>query len=151
MTKQAVRAARMFDALAEETAAMLLGTKATAAATDIAAPASAATMRRLLMVHSPGFGDPRPPRRRVHPLGQELLELGCGRTVLARDGVVTGFVPPGRCCRTRLEREAGDRTLDGAEGARKGLVDAAGEVFEEGALAELRTRSTSGRVRVVGR
>jgi hypothetical protein len=48
-------------ALAEETAAMLLGTKATAAATDIAAPASAATMRRLLITHSPGFDDPRPP------------------------------------------------------------------------------------------
>ncbi|GGO21457.1 hypothetical protein GCM10011576_39800 [Micromonospora parathelypteridis] len=45
-------------ALAEDTAAMLLGTKATAAVTAIAAPATTAKIRRLLMAHSPGFGDP---------------------------------------------------------------------------------------------
>ncbi|GAA2186826.1 hypothetical protein GCM10009848_21720 [Micromonospora lupini] len=46
---------------AEDTAAMLLGTKATAAVTVIAAPATTAKIRRLLMAHSPGFDDPRPP------------------------------------------------------------------------------------------
>ncbi|MEV4389264.1 hypothetical protein AB0J68_26710, partial [Micromonospora sp. NPDC049580] len=40
-------------ALAEGTAAMLLGTKATAAVTVIAAPATTAKIRRLFMAHSP--------------------------------------------------------------------------------------------------
>src|SRR5882724_4314534 len=76
-------------------------------------------------------------RRRMHSLGKETLELRRRGSILLRYRIPRRLEFPRGGGRPRGEKRVGDPPLNRIEHTCLGGIDAAGEVLEEGLLAEL--------------
>src|SRR5882724_3396775 len=76
-------------------------------------------------------------RLRLHTVCKETLELRRRGSILLRYGIPRRLQFPRCCGRPRGEKRVGDPPLNRVEHTRLGWIDAAGEVLEEGLLAQL--------------
>ena len=73
----------------------------------------------------------------MHTVCKEALQLRRRGSVLLRYGIPRRLEFPRGCGRPRGEKRVGDPPLNRVEHPRLGWIDAAGEVLEEGLLAQL--------------
>src|SRR5438093_9469088 len=73
----------------------------------------------------------------MHTVREEPLQLGRRGSILFRYGIPRWLEFPRRCGRPRGEKRVRDPALNRVEDTRLGWIDAAGEVVEEGFLAQL--------------
>ena len=76
-------------------------------------------------------------RLRMHTVCEETLQLRRRGSILLRYGIRRRLEFPRCCGRPRGEQRVGDPPLNRVEHTRLGRIDAAGEVLEEGLLAQL--------------
>ena len=76
-------------------------------------------------------------RLRMHTVCKEPLQLRRRGSILLRYGIRRRLEFPRCCRRARGEKRVGDPPLHRVEHTRLGWIDAAGEVLEEGLLAQL--------------
>src|SRR5439155_13331045 len=73
----------------------------------------------------------------MHTVREEPLQLGRRGSILFRYGIPRWLELPRCCGRPRGEKRVGDPALNRVEHTRLGWIDAAGEIVEEGFLAQL--------------